>query len=91
MLPLEFKSLEKRNPPIEKKYTFKGGSLDGQVKKGTEHYILTDKVIITVNNEQYRYVADGLFEYVGTTHKLEQQPMNLKQKIVSWFIQKLLS
>lgn len=86
METLKFASLVKLEEPRKTTHHFVGGSLDGQSKEATEHYVMTEKVIVTINSENYQYAGNDTFKYIGKTHKAVFPKPTLKQKIVNWLL-----
>lgn len=84
MIPIEFNHPEKREVPRITTHNFIGGSLDGLSKQATEHFYLTDKVIITIKDEQYQWIKEDTFKFIGKTHKAVFKKPSLKQKIIQW-------
>lgn len=70
---------KKLDTPIQTVHTFKGGSLDGQAHSATVHYDLTG-VILTIKDEQYKYIGNDAFEFIGRTQRMKFQKTSWLQR-----------
>lgn len=90
MQEIKFEELRKREVPRKTTHNFIGGSLDGTSQEALEHYVLTDKVIVTINDENYKFVGEDTFQFIGkTSKKVFVEPTKwqiLKLRFLKWLL-----
>lgn len=76
--------------PYQATHRFIGGPLDGQEHTGMVYFDLTN-VVMTIDNAQYRYAGNDVFEYAGETSRMEVTPPTFLQRLKMRFLKFLFS
>ena len=85
-MEINFDEPVKLSTPIDVVHKFVGGSMDGQVHTGKAYYKLTDKSVLTLNDEMYAFDGQDTYTFTGVTSRLKERKETLKEKIVKWLL-----